>query len=971
MYWPIGVPSVYAAPRRKYKHVAHSLQNTESNRTDQAAIADDTRPSLSITDDLDDGIDDILDIHASKTGEVFASITRDSLSIWQARPVAILATVIRSDSAIKADGRNVTVLLQPNASLVTIRTDKDRLVVYSLTYSPDVSVYRTRLAAGSSASRSYRKAGFEPEHEYGPGDGQGIRQALLTYKTTVNFEHAITASHVLEDAILVATKNPATIQVVKTPQSQALDADAADISDLSHLPLLSADSCITSLAYDRPMRLYIWITHDGQAYAVQRQPATDDATPWQGFCFHLPQDKAAKAVKAVINARFSLIAVACSDCVIRIYHAKDYTGNVPLSHALQVDPEQDVTGHVEFMQYSADGNCLFVGYEKGWAMWSVYGKLGANSFEAVSSQINSVSALPWHGRTRNGFWTVAGSGMMLIGNPANQIYALDIARASATTCFNMANVSRMPLQTSTSVMLYRGLQGSEMSTLTRDVSMWQTVQLPTTFLARQWPLRSSVVSPDGSYLAVAGRRGLAHYSLSSGRWRTFADLDLEDEFVVRGGMCWSQHVLIAAIDADQKYQIRIYSREKPLDRASVLHTEHLDHAVIHMCISGQDSLLVYTHGNVLHHFVLVRDQDSMYIEQIGQIGFQGIIRAPARVRSMCWIVPGQSVDADVSPQDVASATVMFLIDAKLVLLLPYADDQGMLKYDMKVLADQVEYYLLTRDTICTQDHVLGDSLMCFDGESMLFWPNVASVIASAAVGDKSMLPEPISMTPDFYPLAGMIEAGLLYGVEPSIVQRRNVDFAYSRINIRTHLAIPPILHRHLVDGDTDTAHRLAASYAHLPYFAHALEILLHGALEQEVAKDSSDPDDASKKTTQLQVVLSFLSCYPCQLEVIVGCARKTEVRTWQTLFKHLAPIRQLFDDALASGELKIASGLLLVLHTLDEASFDSKTIARMFEAASEAGDLELCKEVARFLVGIDDSGQLLRDSLVAAGVQEG
>jgi hypothetical protein len=104
-------------------------------------------------------------------------------------------------------------------------------------------------------------------------------------------------------------------------------------------------------------------------------------------------------------------------------------------------------------------------------------------------------------------------------------------------------------------MLYRGFETSDHTTISGDISLWQTVQVPQAYLAYQWPLRLSVVSSDARYLAVAGRRGLAHYSVGSGRWKTFEDPIAENSFTVRGGMCWWQHILVAAVESGSSYEV--------------------------------------------------------------------------------------------------------------------------------------------------------------------------------------------------------------------------------------------------------------------------------------------------------------------------------------------------------------------------------------------------------------------------------
>ena len=60
-----------------------------------------------------------------------------------------------------------------------------------------------------------------------------------------------------------------------------------------------------------------------------------------------------------------------------------------------------------------------------------------------------------------------------------------------------------------------------------------------------------------------------------------------------------------------------------------------------MCIAltGQDSLLVYTYQNILYHFVINATATAVTLVQVGQIALNGIVRAPARVRAVNWILP--------------------------------------------------------------------------------------------------------------------------------------------------------------------------------------------------------------------------------------------------------------------------------------------------------------------------------------------
>ena len=111
-------------------------------------------------------------------------------------------------------------------------------------------------------------------------------------------------------------------------------------------------------------------------------------------------------------------------------------------------------------------------------------------------------------------------------------------------------------------MVYRGYELPQLQPISADASLWHHVQIPLAFLANQRPLRCAVISSDGRYVALAGRRGLAHYSVSSGRWKTFSDSEVENAFVVRGGMCWYQHILIAAVETNENHEVYCRSQDQ-------------------------------------------------------------------------------------------------------------------------------------------------------------------------------------------------------------------------------------------------------------------------------------------------------------------------------------------------------------------------------------------------------------------------
>lgn len=173
---------------------------------------------------------------------------------------------------------------------------------------------------------------------------------------------------------------------------------------------------------------------------------------------------------------------------------------------------------------------------------------------------------------------------------------------------------------------------------------------------------------------------------------------------------------------------------------------------------------------------------------------------------------------------------------------------------------------------------------------------------------------------------------------------------------------------------------LCHHFSHLSYFPHALEVLLHHVLDDEVDNESKDnrlniPSEERKPL--LPSVISFLQAsLPASvyLDIIVQCTRKTELRSWRTLFAYLPPPKDLFEQALKLNCLKTAVGYLLVLQAFDDEEEGHEAriedyVVRLFMLATQKGDWELCAELARFLIALDASGDMLRRAVARVGLR--
>lgn len=119
--------------------------------------------------------------------------------------------------------------------------------------------------------------------------------------------------------------------------------------------------------------------------------------------------------------------------------------------------------------------------------------------------------------------------------------------------------------------------------------------------------------------------------------------------------------------------------------------------------------------------------------------------------------------------------------------------------------------------------------------------------------------------------------------------------------MQTHLFLHHVLRYHLGRSQVKEAVIFASHYQNLVYFSHALEILLHTVVEAEAdmeasAGDASDASDQAAGT--LPHVIEFLDHFDASLDVVVGCARKTEMARWKRLFDIVGSPQTLFEASV-------------------------------------------------------------------------
>lgn len=530
--------------------------------------------------------------------------------------------------------------------------------------------------------------------------------------------------------------------------------------------------------YSRAMDLYVWISSDGRAYAATLQVDTRTCI-WKGRCFYgapprpsrrpsmklktvldaVPEEGEADEVSpigqaasppglpdlpeeqvvrtAAINAKMSLLAVGRVDGTVVIYsfrpeYKASFSHELSLKKALSSTASYLACGAVQSLQWTSDGLALVVGWEKGWSVWSAWGKLMSHSFsEDLSTNRSKKFSDFYMLGVRDAFWGPGGTELFLLatstgsGSPSDrQLFSIPFAKSAVAGQHSPDNTRFAFIQLDDGLLVYRGSEQPDMSTINPESDNWHHIKIPRSYLASNWPIRYASISTDGELIAVAGRRGLAHFSATSGRWKLFADPAEGERFTVWGGLQWYKHVLIVACRSGEDSQLRLYSRDLDLKDSNLLHMERLPAPVI-LTSLFEDSVLVYTSDNTFYHFLILVTEDGLSLQLCGSITFEGVVGQPERVRGMSWMIPRSQQQLGDPMDDLTVATIIFLVDGKLVLLRPRRSgpDVEEVAYDMQILGDRIEYYWTHLQGIGT----LENSLWGYDGKGIKLWLDALTI----------------------------------------------------------------------------------------------------------------------------------------------------------------------------------------------------------------------------------------------------
>ncbi|KAK2461688.1 hypothetical protein APHAL10511_006151 [Amanita phalloides] len=951
----------------------------------------------------------ILSICPSPRKAFFLALTTNGLSVWRVRPCAILAYFSRTPTSIVEHGENMRAYWSPDSTRIVISTSDSFLLLISVEYDNDNVAYKT--------------LNLPPRDMIpGPGEGLPMQSISLQFEGVIRVDGTLLSVSPRKHYIVFSTSNPPSVQRIPWPSDDNEDYDDSanlyqrrignetwllDEDEFSWL--VEPNVSVVAIQHWRVVGTDTWITSDGRAYFVQLHESQersfdinepedrkniehDSPSPflWQGSCiydFKTPKwvlkrpmtedgglnayDEPRRAMVIAVNSKFSIVAIGTQSGALEYANFPAKTGVMPKSHHVHV-PESchQQTGEVFAVEWSSDGYVLAVGWRRGWGIFSVGGRCLAlavgpgDNVDRLKFQDTFMYGM------QNLFWGPGNLELFALAFPTstapdNHLFSIPFAKSAATGQLAPDNTRYAFLQMDDRVLVYRGADQPDMSVINPEADVWQHIKIPGSYLETNWPIRYSSLSSDGRLIAIAGRRGLAHYNSNSGRWKLFLDRQQEQAFVVKGGLLWFHHILIAAVEMGKSYQVRLYSRDAELAAQNVLHREIISSPIVIMSLVD-NSLLVYTADNILYHYLVVPGANGFKLRLCGSINFEGIIVQTTAVRTLSWMIPSAQKQLGDPVDDLTVATVLMVVGGQLILLRPRKTANRDVKYDIQVFADHVEFCWIHLRGV----GALENSLWAFDGKGLRVWLN-ALTIESPPQRERANeiavdVQESVKIPLDFYPLSVLMDKGIIIGAECELAVRSNLPFVMFRHATCSHLFIHHLLLHHLETCQVKQAVVFACHYQELVFFSHALEILLHTVIESE-AIDNTDEDLTIRPGAVLPFAIEFLDHFDVALDVVVGCARKTEMMHWKYLFSVVGDPKILFEICLSLQRLKTAASYLLVLHSTEQLDENSDNAVRLLKKAVDAKDWQLCRDVLRFLQSIDDSGAVIQHVLSLVG----
>ncbi|XP_062333817.1 guanine nucleotide exchange factor subunit RIC1 isoform X1 [Osmerus eperlanus] len=959
----------------------------------------------------------------------FAVLSETQLSIWFSRPSVLVVSYIESSKAAAQFGFYQQAEWKPDDSMVAVAAANGYVLLFDVIGGgEDRYLYEPVYPKGS------------PRVKVTPGykEEQCAPALSLEMKKPVDLEAPITSLQSLQEDLLVSTADgylhilhwdgvsngrkainlctvPFSLDLQSARGGPSLDLEGAYIRDMEY--------CVT-------LDGFAVVLDDGRLGFITSLASTITADQLQGVWAADVTDGMCVAV----NNKYRLMAFGCTSGSVLVYMIDTTTGSMQLSHKLELTAKHypdsyNKTGAVKLIRWSPDCSVVMVTWEcGGLSLWSVFGAhlictLGEDftyQSDGTKKDPIKISSMSW-GAEGYHLWVIptrgagpgeeSGEEMSAAPPPSQQAGILQFPFIKSALTVNpcTSNQEHVLLHGEDRLLLTCGdptqaASASEHphphpqdsspphqpppapspSSLSQGLSTllghkhWHVVQIHSTYLESNWPIRFAAIDTAGQCMAVAGRRGFAHYSLHTRKWKLFGNITQEQSMTVTGGLSWWNDFLVVACYnfIDRQEELRLYLRSSNLDNAFASTTKlHCDSLLLNVF---RDMVILFRADCCICLYRLERRQDGpnlwASVELLQEVSMTRYIPHPALVVSVTLTSVRTETGISLkAPQQAGMAeSIMLNLAGQLIMLQrdrsgPQVRDKETPPNHEKllpfcppvVLAQCVENVWTTCRSNRKKRHLL-EALWLSCGEAgMKVWLPLFPRDhrkPHSFLSRRIMLPFHINI----YPLAVLFEDALVLGASNETVpydglQGRRAPlealFPYCTVERTSQIYLHHILRQLLVRNLGEQALLLAQSCASLPYFPHVMELMVHVVLEEEATSREPIPDPL------LPTVAKFITEFPLFLQTIVHCARKTEYALWNYLFAAVGNPKDLFEECLMAQDLDTAASYLIILQNMEVPAVSRQHATLLFNTALEHGKWDLCRNMIRFLKAIG-SGEM-------------
>ncbi|XP_065331674.1 guanine nucleotide exchange factor subunit Rich isoform X2 [Cloeon dipterum] len=945
MYYPVGWPRVLKLPRRLL-----SIRQVVNNR------------------------DKLL----------YAVLSDDSLSIWFCTPCLPIVTHRRDAHNVEQVGSNLLVQWRPDSSMLVVATSKGHLLFYGLSVSSD---FKGLYEQQDSPSPNLRRESAELYVK------EVIPALMLTPDFAVDVSAGIASIVCIRDELMVSTTKG---HVLRYRWDGSMNRDycldlrrvpfCIDQQVSKAEPITDDITFISEIEYSPLVGGFAAVLNDGRAAFLTAYSLQFDPNQVQGIWAQGLED----ATCAALNHKHRLIAFGRKNSQCIVYCVDEVTGGLEVSHQVVLSSKDfpGAPGAVTCMRWTPDGCALAVAWQGGGiSLWSTFGSLlmcslaWDHGLNAPMSRMR-VSSMDWASEGYQ-LWMVEKA------EPQNRLLQMDMVKSPQTVNPCMSQHGQVHLQGDDRLLVHLGDSRAKaykpsVSPVSVDASpqsapdsaaftaskQWVVVTIPHTYSSTNWPIRYSAVDAEGQNVAIAGRTGFAHYSLLHRKWKLFGNETQEKDFVVTGGILWwHSYIILGCYNLVQsRDEIRIYPKETRL-ADNFAKIEKADAQVL-ILNSFRDRLVTFCSDSLITIYSLVMQQGSNNVDlvHLQAIDINALCVHPACVVSITLTC--LRTESCVGNKREQAESLIVNVSGRLLLVQqvcasPEGENSSTTLCTPTVLASCVESVWMPMKSKRDKPH-LTEALWLYCGaHGMRVWLPLFPRDGDKAhtfMNKRIMLPFQLRI----YPLAILFEDAIILGAENDTVLYSSDSSSYFSLpfcliqrtsQVYLHQILRQLIRRNLGSH----AWEIARSCTNLPYFPHALELLLHEVLEEEATSKGPIPD------ALLPSVVAFIREFPVYLQTVVQCARKTEVALWPYLFSAAGKPKELFQHCLQKEQLETAASYLLILQNLEPSVVSRQYATLLLDTALQHNKWELAKDLVRFLRAIDPNDvELPRQPMLAA-----